>query len=336
MSSFNIKLAGRKLNSYSNGNRMLIESINNQIQNDIIGWGETNPNWIGYGSLRKSNGFRQNSLYLNVDYGGRLKKTGTTIESCSRAAALYCGDGTGKCSEYCAGNPCQNGGVCMDGTNNYICKCINGYSGTNCDLDPCDSTNCFENRCTIISISPYYQCDIASITSVGLSASTSIVPKSADGGRCTTSYPFYMEDNDGRHCFTTQAFADGATNPGCSSWCCRPGKICSCGGTSSSDPSTFTGNICQNLASDSVTFVINTAAVGGDITLTPTATGILFNPATVIIASDAMTSASFTMMAEGGTVPGATRIHVKLSGSATNIVSSSLTVETNTVIVTSS
>ena len=34
--------------------------------------------------------------------------------------------------EYCSPNPCQNGGTCKDGNNNYTCFCAAGYSGVNC------------------------------------------------------------------------------------------------------------------------------------------------------------------------------------------------------------
>ncbi len=36
----------------------------------------------------------------------------------------------------CAPNPCLNGGSCADGFNSYTCTCINGYTGTNCQIPP--------------------------------------------------------------------------------------------------------------------------------------------------------------------------------------------------------
>ena len=32
----------------------------------------------------------------------------------------------------CASNPCQNGGTCTDGINQYTCACVPGYDGAEC------------------------------------------------------------------------------------------------------------------------------------------------------------------------------------------------------------
>ncbi len=33
----------------------------------------------------------------------------------------------------CMSEPCENGGSCSDGVNNYTCSCLPGYTGANCD-----------------------------------------------------------------------------------------------------------------------------------------------------------------------------------------------------------
>ena len=33
----------------------------------------------------------------------------------------------------CASGPCQNGGLCIDGINQYVCRCIAGWAGTFCE-----------------------------------------------------------------------------------------------------------------------------------------------------------------------------------------------------------
>ena len=34
----------------------------------------------------------------------------------------------------CADKPCQNGGNCTEGVNNYNCSCVPGYTGINCSI----------------------------------------------------------------------------------------------------------------------------------------------------------------------------------------------------------
>ena len=40
----------------------------------------------------------------------------------------------------CDPNPCQNGGTCADGVNNYSCSCLGGYTGNNCSIGTSEST----------------------------------------------------------------------------------------------------------------------------------------------------------------------------------------------------
>ncbi|XP_062584658.1 sushi, von Willebrand factor type A, EGF and pentraxin domain-containing protein 1-like [Saccostrea cucullata] len=47
----------------------------------------------------------------------------------------------------CNSNPCQNGGSCIDGENQYTCNCIHGYTGVHCekDIQPPIVKNCSSN-----------------------------------------------------------------------------------------------------------------------------------------------------------------------------------------------
>ncbi|XP_020660386.3 coagulation factor IX [Pogona vitticeps] len=42
--------------------------------------------------------------------------------------------------DQCLSNPCQNGGRCQDDVSNYICWCLAGFEGRNCELDATCST----------------------------------------------------------------------------------------------------------------------------------------------------------------------------------------------------
>lgn len=47
----------------------------------------------------------------------------------------------------CAGNPCANGGTCIDGPNSYTCSCTLGYGGKDCTtrMDACGSSPCLNS-----------------------------------------------------------------------------------------------------------------------------------------------------------------------------------------------
>ena len=38
----------------------------------------------------------------------------------------------------CASDPCRNGGTCSEpSSGGYMCKCVPGYTGTNCETGQC-------------------------------------------------------------------------------------------------------------------------------------------------------------------------------------------------------
>ena len=45
----------------------------------------------------------------------------------------------------CESDPCQNGGTCVEGVDEFECVCAAGFEGTLCDTesDECASTPCF-------------------------------------------------------------------------------------------------------------------------------------------------------------------------------------------------
>ena len=57
----------------------------------------------------------------------------------------------------CAGNPCQNGGVCADAVNDHSCSCPQGFEGKNCETntDDCTPTSCANGATCIDGIAGF-------------------------------------------------------------------------------------------------------------------------------------------------------------------------------------
>ena len=55
------------------------------------------------------------------------------------------GYGVGMCnSSSCQGNPCFNGGSCLDAGSSFVCECVGGFTGPLCGsmVNPCTSDSC--------------------------------------------------------------------------------------------------------------------------------------------------------------------------------------------------
>ena len=57
----------------------------------------------------------------------------------------------------CDPNPCVNNASCMNGINNYMRLCMNGYSVTNCQInnDDCQPNPCLNGGICFDGISNY-------------------------------------------------------------------------------------------------------------------------------------------------------------------------------------
>ena len=51
------------------------------------------------------------------------------IEGCSFLTVLFFFQEENKCHP----NPCRNGGICTEANGAYICTCMEGYKGVNCE-----------------------------------------------------------------------------------------------------------------------------------------------------------------------------------------------------------
>ncbi|CBY15121.1 unnamed protein product [Oikopleura dioica] len=51
----------------------------------------------------------------------------------------------------CASQPCLNNGTCTESASSYSCSCLDGYSGSSCENDPCSWVPCMNNGvCSIV------------------------------------------------------------------------------------------------------------------------------------------------------------------------------------------
>ena len=58
----------------------------------------------------------------------------------------------------CVSSPCTRGGTCVDDVNSYICLCLSGFTGTQCDIDvnECLSSPCHNDGTCVDRVAGYH------------------------------------------------------------------------------------------------------------------------------------------------------------------------------------
>lgn len=154
----------------------------------------------------------------------------------------------------CAPNPCEHGGVCMDGANRYMCYCLAGYSGARCELnvDDCAPKPCRNGGICNDGIADY-TCSCAPGYS-GSNCSTNInecAPNPClNGGICVDGIAAYSCNCPAGYAGTRCQINvdDCAPNPCLNDGHCMDGVnafVCDC-------PPGFTGTKCQDDIDDCV------------------------------------------------------------------------------------
>ncbi|XP_062616357.1 fibropellin-1-like [Saccostrea cucullata] len=150
-------------------------------------------------------------------------------------------------TDYCANNPCQNGGTCTSGTTTHSCQCPTGFTGSNCETstDFCANNPC-QNGGTCTSGATTHSCQCPT-GYTGSNCQTSIDfcanNPCQNGGTCTSGATTHIcqcpTGFTGTNCETSTDF--------CANNQCQNGATCISGTTSYTCqcPSGFTGTKCE-------------------------------------------------------------------------------------------
>jgi len=95
--------------------------------------------------------------------------------------------------DFCSRDPCEHGGTCVvvADEQGYMCECVDGYSGTNCELDSCSSNPC-ANGGTCTSDGEGYVCECTAL----------FTGTDCEIAACEDTWSLGPEDSDGsRHCY---------------------------------------------------------------------------------------------------------------------------------------
>jgi cysteine-rich repeat protein len=223
------------------------------------------------GSCRVEDGFfcsRAPSVCVNTCGNGALDgdeacddangDSGDGCNACAEEPDFRCTDEPSVCTRVndCEPEPCDNGGVCVDGVNSFSCECSGtGFTGPTCtdDTDDCNPDPC-ENGGACIEVGGDYLCQCDGTGFEGTRCQTNVDDCSPDpclhGGVCSDLVNGYACDCTGTGYYGTTCELDASD---CSPDPCQNGGVCmedsgtvtcDCTGTG------YDGSSCQNEIDD--------------------------------------------------------------------------------------